>query len=130
MGLAERRKIAELRETTMPARSLEIEAICGLAIPYEVDWSSFEQDAEALNFLDNVVCHRVNMALRVICSDPLGQEAVRDGLHCIRVHNVADPAQRSIASDDGVLKMHGAYALRLDGAHDDHAIQRCLLAGL
>lgn len=67
MGLAEKRKIKELLETTLPERVKEIEEICGRAIPYEIDWNSLAEDAEALNYLDNISCHRLNMALRVIC---------------------------------------------------------------
>src|SRR5881394_2571868 len=79
MGLNERRKIKELQDTTLPGRVKEIEEICGKAIPYEVDWESLADDAEALNFLDNISCHRLNMALRAICIDDMGKEAVREG---------------------------------------------------
>ncbi|MFT3760426.1 hypothetical protein [Thauera sp.] len=41
MGLAERRKIKELREEVLPARAQEIAEICGRAIPCDVDWASF-----------------------------------------------------------------------------------------
>src|SRR5262245_20032428 len=69
MGLNERRKIKELKETTFPGREKEIEEICGKSVPYEVDWDSLADSAEALNFLDNLACHRLNMALRMICVD-------------------------------------------------------------
>jgi hypothetical protein len=81
MGLNETRKMKELRETTIPSRSKEIEEICGKAIPYDIDWQSLANDMEGLNFLDNLSCHRINMALRVICQDDLGKEALRtDGM--------------------------------------------------
>ena len=64
MGLDERRKIKELQDITFPSRVKEIEEICGKAIPYEVDWASLADDKEALNFIDNLSCHRLNMALR------------------------------------------------------------------
>ncbi len=32
-----------------------------------------------LNFLDNVSCHRINMAMRGTCSDDLGKEGVQEG---------------------------------------------------
>ena len=50
MGLNERRKIKELQDVTLPARVLEIQEICGKAIPYEVDWDSLPSviDYEAL----------------------------------------------------------------------------------
>jgi len=50
-----------------------------------VDWDSFSDDLEGLNFLDNLSCHRTNMALRVICSDDLGKEAVQEGLKQIKL---------------------------------------------
>ena len=46
MGLAERRKIKELQETTFPERTAELTEISGGgAITYEVDWDSFADDA-------------------------------------------------------------------------------------
>ena len=77
MGLQERRLIEALKTQTLPERSREIEEICGRAIPYEVDWTSLEHDAQALNFLDNLSCHRLNMALRTICVDEMGREDLR-----------------------------------------------------
>ena len=87
MGLPERRKVKELQDTILPGRVKEIEEICGAAIPYDIDWQSLSNDLEGLNFLDNISCHRVNMALRVICQDELGKEAVREGLKQIKLKN-------------------------------------------
>ena len=86
MGLQERRKIQELQTVSFPQRVKEIEEICGKEIPYEVDWDSLADDLEGLNFIDNLSCHRLNMALRVICQDDMGKEAVRDGLKIGRAH--------------------------------------------
>lgn len=122
MGLAERRKIQELQTVTLPGRVREIEEICGNPIPYEVDWDSLADDAEALNFMDNISCHRLNMALRVICQDDMGKQAVREGLKKVRLKNVKDKADMSMTFQDGVLKMHCAYALRTDGMFSDNAI--------
>jgi hypothetical protein len=130
MGLAERRKIQELKDSTLPERSREIAEICGAEIPYEVDWASIEHDARALNFLDNLSCHRLNMALRTICIDDLGREAVRDSLKQVRLKNVAEPAQRQVSFRDGVLEMHCAYAQGAAGMLSDGNIRDALMAGL
>ena len=130
MGLAERRKIKELQDTTLPERVKEIEEICGKAIPYEVDWDSFADDAEALNFMDNLSCHRLNMALRVICVDEMGKEAVRESLKLVRLKNVKDKSAMRMSFDGGVLEMHCAYALRTEGMHGDNAIRELLLSKL
>ena len=130
MGLNERRKIKELQDTTLPGRVKEIEEICGKAIPYEVDWESLADDAEGLNFLDNLSCHRLNMALRTICIDDMGKEAVREGLHLIRLKNVKDKAAMQMTFKDGVLEMHCAYALRTDGMYGDNEIRELLVKNL
>jgi hypothetical protein len=130
MGLNERRKIKELQDETFPGRVKEIQEICGMAIPYEVDWESLSDDAEALNFIDNISCHRLNMALRVICQDEMGKAAVREGLKKIRLKNVKDKAAMQVSFRDGVLEMHCAYALRTEGMFSDGDIRQVLEKGL
>ena len=130
MGLQQRRQIQQLQTEVLPQRSQEIAEICGTAVPYEVDWASLEHDSQALNFLDNTACHRVNMALRMICVDALGREAVAQGLQRVQLRNVADPAQRHIAFRGGVLELHNAFAHGALGMHDDGTIRQVLMAGL
>ena len=127
MGLNERRKIEELKNTTFPGRVKEIEEICGKAIPYDVDWASLADDMEGLNFIDNISCHRLNMALRVICQDEMGKQAVRDGLKSIKLKNVKDKSAMKLSFDGGVLEMHCAYAQRTDGMYSDNAIRELLV---
>src|SRR6187402_3351643 len=119
MGLAERRKIEELKTVTFPGRVKEIEEICGKAIPYEIDRDSLADDAPGLNFIDNLSCHRLNMALRVICQDDMGKQAVRDGLKQIKLKNVKDKAAMKMTFDGGVLEMQCAYAQRTSGMFGD-----------
>jgi hypothetical protein len=126
MGLNERRKIKDLQDVTFPGRVKEIEEICGKAIPYEVDWESLADDLEGLNFIDNISCHRLNMALRAISLDDLGKQALRDGLKLVKLKNVKDKAQMKMSFEGGVLEMHCAYALRTDGMFSDNAIRKLL----
>jgi hypothetical protein len=130
MGLAERRKIQELETDVLPGRVSEIEEICGVAIPYDVDWDSFDGDAAGLNFVDNLSCHRLNMALRVICADDLGKEAVRETVKKVHLRNVRDSGDKSLGFADGVLDMTCAYALGLDGAFSDDEIRTVLMEHL
>lgn len=130
MGLTERRMMQELKDATLPAREKEIEEICGQAIPYDVDWSSMADDSEALRFVDNVSCHRLNMALRVICSDQIGREAVVQSLKKIRLVNVKDAAAMAILFEADTLEMRCAYALGAQGMHSDGAIRQTLERGL
>lgn len=83
-----------------------------------------------LNFIDNVACHRLNVALRVICSDDIGKEAARDGLQKVRINNVADKSARRLGIAGGVLIMTGANAEGLSGAFSDNGIRELLTARL
>jgi hypothetical protein len=130
VGLNERRKIKELQDTVLPGRVKEIEEICGAPIPYDVDWDSFSDDLEGLNFMDNLSCHRLNMALRMICTDDMGKEAVRETLKKIKLKNVKTKPEMSMTFDGGVLEMHCAYALRTDGMYSDGEIRELLLKHL
>ena len=128
MGLNERRKIKELQDTVLPGRVKEIEEICGKAIPYEVDFDSMADSFEALNFVDNCSCHRLNMALRVICQDSMGREAVRDGLKLIKLKNVTDKAAMKLSFDAGTLEMHNDYAQQ--AYYSDNEIRELLIKKL
>ena len=80
--------------------------------------------------MDNLSCHRLNMALRVICMDEMGKEAVRESLKLVRLRNVKAKSDVKIAFSDGVLEMHCAYALLTDGMHSDGDIRQVLMRGL
>lgn len=130
MGLEERRKIKELKEVTLPDREKELVEITGSPIRYDVDWDSLSDDLEGLRFLDNLSCHRLNMALRVICMDELGKEAVAEGLKTVKLKNVKSKDDVKIAFGGGVLDMQCAYALGTSGMHSDGDIRQVLLKGL
>jgi hypothetical protein len=130
MGLEERRKIKELQDKTIPDRVKEIEEICGKPIPYDIDWASLADDAAGLNFIDNVSCHRLNMALRTICVDDMGKEAIRETLKTIKLKNVKDKSAKRLAFNNGALEMDCAYAAGLDGAFSDNEIRQLLMKNL
>ena len=52
----------------------------------------------------------------------LAKEAVREGLHLVKLKNVTDKAAMRIRLHEGVLEMHCAYALRTDGMFSDGCI--------
>lgn len=126
MGLNERRKMKEIQDTILPERVKEIAEICGAPIPYQVDWDSMADDGQALNFMDNISCHRLNMALRSICLDDMGKQAVREGLKEVRLKNVKDRDSMSMTFEGGVLEMHCAYAMGTGGMFSDGEIRQLL----
>jgi hypothetical protein len=130
MSLETRRKIKELQDNVLPERHAELLEITGATIQYDIDWESFGDDTQGLNFLDNLSCHRTNMALRVICSDDLGKEAVQEGLKSIKLSNAASKADMHLNFDGGVLDMKLAYAMGTEGYYSDGEIRQALMAKL
>ena len=130
MGLQERQMIRDLTEKTLPEREKEITEICGGTARYEVDWDSLANDSEGLRFLDNLSCHRLNMALRTISMDPMGKDALRDGLKAVKLQNVKTKEEMKMEFSGGVLEMRCAYGLRTDGMFNDREIYNILMGGL
>ena len=130
MGLNEKRKVKEIQDTTLPERTKELLEITGSPIGYDVDWAGFQDSYDALNFLDNVSCHRLNMALRVICQDDMGKEAVREGLKTVKLKNVKEISDKKLSFEGGVLEMQCAYAKGLSGAFSDNEIRELLIKKL
>jgi hypothetical protein len=130
MGLEERRKIKEYQDTIIPERTQELAEIVGGTIPYEIDWDTFADDAEALRFLDNLSFHRINMAMRVICTDDLGKEAVRDTVKSIKLKNVPSKDEMYLNVGDGALSMALNYSKGTEGYYSDGDIRTALMAKL
>ena len=51
-------------------------------------------------------------------------------MRLIKLKNVKNKSDMSIAFDDGVLEMHCAYALRTDGMYSDSEIRDLLMQKL
>jgi hypothetical protein len=130
MNMLERRKMKEVLEVSIPEREAEIVEIVGTLIRYEVDEDSFSGDIEGMNFVDNVSGLRLSMALRVICADELGKEAVREGLKLIKLSSLIDVSDKKLEFVDGVLSMTCAYSKGLSGAFSDGEIRTVLENGL
>lgn len=130
MGLEEKRKIKEYQDTIIPERTKELEEIVGGSIPYDIDWETFANDSEALRFLDNLSFHRINMAMRTICTDDLGKEAVRDAIKSIKLRNVDSKEGMFLKVEGGALSMALNYAKGTDGYYSDGDISQTLMAHL
>lgn len=130
MGLEEKRKIKEYQDTTIPERTAELAEIVGGTIPYDIDWETFANDSEALKFLDNLSCHRINMAMRTICTDDMGKEAVRDAIKSIKLRNVDSKDGMFLKVEGGSLSMALNYAKGTEGYYSDGEIRQTLMAHL
>ncbi len=110
MGLRERRQVQHYQTTVIPEVRAELQRLAGGAeIAIEIDWSTFENSAEALDQLEHQALGRVVDAVRRICIDDLGREAVRAGLKVVAIIDVPTVAEKGISFADGRLEVQGAY---------------------
>ena len=129
MGLAEKRAM-EAAKVWLPKRETELKEICGGAVPYEVDWSSFETDAKGIEWLENNGPQQVSMAFRGICRDEVGKQAVREGVKKVVLKNAAKVEEKAVSFAGGVLTLRCAFAQSPGGRFNDREIQAALEAGL
>ncbi len=110
MGMAEKRAMQDAQEKWLPTRTKEIADICGAEIPYEVDWDSFADDAQGISWLEANGPHQVACAFRPICKDDIGKEAIVEGIKKIVLQNTAEPGDKGLSLEGGVLKLVCAFA--------------------
>jgi hypothetical protein len=87
MGLAERRRLKQLREEIQPKRQQELQAATGSAVTLEVDWDSVGEETNALTRIDEYGFMRLIDAFKLICRDGLGREAVAEKIKAVRLIN-------------------------------------------
>jgi hypothetical protein len=125
MGLIEKRLIKEAKEAWLPGEEEEIRTIAGGPVTLDIDWASFETDADALKNLQHLGIRKITNALRVVCVDELGKEAVRDGINRVVVRNVQE-GNASITLEKGVVTLSCAFKRGSDGCLTDLQIARAL----
>jgi hypothetical protein len=115
MGLIENRLIKLGKEEWVPGAQKDLRELTGGQQVYEIDWTTFTSDADALQNLQNQGLRRINSAFRNICRDELGKEAVNEQIKKIVVRNVASPSEKSVSLADGVVTVLGAWGKGSDG---------------
>jgi len=128
--LALRSKV-EAAKRTIAERTKEVNEIIGggTNVQYDVDWSSFKNEQQ-LNFLDNISCFRINMALRTVCVDDLAKNILRPQLKIIKLHCVPDVNSIKQTFSGGVWEMWVAYGDGANGMISDGDMTRTLSAQL
>lgn len=109
MGLEEKRWLKTHQTETLPKYQAELKELSGCDITYEVDWDSFASDLEAMQNLEYQGFGRFHDAMRSICRDEVGKEAVREGIKKVKVKNVDDPAKKKVTLSGGVVEYFAAW---------------------
>jgi hypothetical protein len=122
MSLEEKREIKKATEGWLPEKNKELAELSGGGtMTFDVDWSTFDGDLKGMNWLEFNGPQQVVNAFRMIGTDNLGREALRESVRKIVMKNTKDEAQKSLAMDGGVLTLTCAFAQSPGGrfTHDE-----------
>jgi hypothetical protein len=130
MGLIEKRLIRSGQQEWVPEAQKELRELTRSEVVYEIDWDGFQSDEAALNNLANQALRRINSAFRVVCSDDLGQEAVKEQIAKVVVKNVSDPAKKGLELKDKAFTFTAALGKGDAGYFADNDIIKFLQRAL
>ena len=106
MGLEEKRLVKQLKEEVVPKYEKELQEIAGNQISYDLDWDSFADDMDALNYVESRILTEVSNAFRDLCKDDLGKDAVKESVKKVNVKNLSSYGCDDITLNGGTLNLH------------------------
>lgn len=129
MGLAERKAIAAAKDSDYKEFEEQVKSICGFEVKLTFDWAMVENHADCIwicasKRYNGYMFEPVTAALKNICGDDMGREAIKAGLKEINMI----PATGDLEFSAGVLTVRND--LTGNGAYGAENIQEVLEKGL
>ena len=127
--LDEKREMKEAQDSWLPEKNKVLGELSGGGrMKFEVDWGTFTGDLQGMNWLEVNGAQQVVNAFRMIGTDDLGKEALRESVKRIVVRNVPDEKAKSMALDGGVLTLACACAKSPGGRYGHDQIRDFLMS--
>lgn len=132
MGLAERRAAAEFEKTMYPAIKQSIVDAAGFEVPVDVDWPSLSKDGIQDQYKvvwPKVYFEPLIVALKNICIDDMGKEALKGALKGIKILNSKDNSSATYWAtfDGGTITLeHDPYCNVNDSKDRAASLQKLL----
>jgi len=123
MGLAERRVQKDFQDNHFPKLKKEVDAAAHLTIPLEVKWDTLAPEGQSHLFVDSwtkVYFQPLVAALKNVCRDDMGREAVKEKLKKVVMQNTQEnySASRWAAFENGVLTLDHQPCTNVDDIDD------------
>jgi hypothetical protein len=117
MGLAERRRIATIKDQLAPRFQKELNEAIGYEMPFELEVASFPEDAKVLDcwdwYFESYGPPMVAKVMKAICADQLGRDAVQAKFDRIVFRNAAkseaEPGDKSVAIANRTLTVAESF---------------------
>ena len=117
MGLAERRRVATIKDTHPKRFQSELTSAIGFELPFEIDMATFPEDKAVLDCYDSYFeSYGPGLVVKVmkdICADSLGREAVQAKFKKIVFQNTAksaeQPGDKSVSIENDTLFVRESF---------------------
>src|SRR5215472_14384724 len=123
MGLQERRAAKEFETNVLPGLTSELAKIAGFEVPVKVDWESLSVEGYASSYREfwtKVYFTPLLEALKGVCIDDMGRQALRDNLKSVVIQNKHQIhyGDRMATFDGGVLTLDHEAATNIDDVEE------------
>ncbi len=123
MGLAERRVQKEFQDSHFPKLKKEVDEAAHTSIPLEVKWDTIAPEGQSHLYIDSwtkVYFAPLVAAMKDVCRDEMGREAVKEKVKKIVVQNTKDIyyGDRWASFDGGVLTLDHQPCTNVDDVND------------
>lgn len=127
--LDEKREIKKAQDSWLPEKNKELGELSGGGkMAFDIDWATFAGNLQAMNWLEFNGPQQVVNAFRMIGTDDLGKEALRESVRKIVVRNTADESAKSMALSGGVFTLTCAFAKSPGGRFTHDQIRDFLMS--
>ncbi len=116
MGLLERRALKKFEDETFPKLRTRINEAAGFEVPMSVQWNTLAEEGYGHLYeeaFDKVFFKPLLGAVKGVCVDDMGREALRDGLKNVKIQGTSSGA---VAFEKGVLSLSFNPVANLDDA--------------
>lgn len=113
MGLLERRAMAKFETETFPKLHARINDAAGFEVPITVKWDTLAEEGYAdlyAEAFDKVFFKPLLDAIKGVCVDDMGREALRDGLKSVKIQG----ASSEVTFNKGTLSLSYNPVANLD----------------
>lgn len=134
MGLAERRRVAVIKDALAPRFQQELDEALGFSIRFELDAGSFPDDAKVLDcwdwYFESYGPPLVVQVMKGVCAGALGRDAVKAKLDKIVFRNTArggdDTGDKSVAIANRTLVVAESFYGYADKMFGEAELQKAI----
>lgn len=94
-----------IERDVLPGKQAELQSLIESRISYDIDWSSFGANTEAITQFTTVGFNMILDAFRILCKEDLDLEAIREKVNRVAIHQTADRDLESITVVQDVVRI-------------------------